>query len=271
MLLALDIGNSCISAGIFRLNDNGCTDFFSTDSLICKFVISTRYITPDEYIISIKNFIDYHSVELSSVDCAIISSVVPSLTDILANAVKSLCGCPPLIVTCGIRTGFGIKIKNPEQLGADIVANATAAINISYPPIVILDSGTATTLTVVDSNRNLIGTIIMPGLKTSMKALSNSAAQLSDVLLESPDELIGRDTSDSIKSGVVNGHVFAIDGFIRNIREELRTKETGSQLSLIATGGHADFLIPKLRNKFTYVESLTLFGDAYLYQKNKNK
>ncbi|MBQ7932562.1 MAG: type III pantothenate kinase [Clostridia bacterium] len=168
----------------------------------------------------------------------------------------------------GTRTGFGIKIKNPEQLGADIVANTTAALAVCEPPLVILDVGTATTLTVVDENRDLLGIVIMPGLKISMSALSLSAAQLSDVRLERPEELIGRDTSSSIRSGVINGQIYAIDGFIRNVREQLHTKESGKSLGLIATGGLANYVLPYMRNKFTYDETLTLSGEVYLFRKN---
>ena len=128
--------------------------------------------------------------------------------------------------------------------------------------------GTATTLTVVDDRRDLLGTVIMPGLKVAMNALSLSAAQLNDVRLERPEELIGRDTSSSIRSGVINGQIHAIDGFVRNVREQLRIKESGKSLGLLATGGLANYVLPYMRNKFTYDETLTLSGEVYLFRKN---
>ncbi len=236
-------------------------------------------MTSDEYVISIQNFLQFYGIHsqiekkddcssFDRIDCAVIASVVPALTDILAKAVERICGKPPFIIGQGTRTGFGIKIKNPEQLGADIVANTTAALKLCDPPFVILDMGTATTLTVVDDNRNILGIIIMPGLKISMSALSLSAAQLSDVRLERPDELIGRDTPASIRSGVINGQIFAIDGFVRNVREQLKTKESEKTLGLIATGGLAQYVIPYLRNKFVYDETLTLSGAVQLFSKN---
>ncbi len=275
MLLALDIGNSSISAGVFELNSTSCGA-----ALVCKFKISSRFMTSDEYVVAINNFLAFNKIQScisdgkdemecsKRVDCSVISSVVPALTDILAKALTQLCGKLPFIVSQGIHTGFGIKIKNPAQLGADIVSNTTAALMIVETPLVILDMGTATTLTVVDDNRDILGTIIMPGLKISMSALSLSAAQLSDVRLERPEELIGRDTSCSIRSGVINGQILAIDGFVRNVREQLRIKESGKTLGLVATGGLANYVIPYTRNKFIYDETLTLSGEVYLYRKN---
>jgi len=279
MLLALDIGNSSISAGVYAIHSDRMTH-----TLICTFKISSKFMTADEYAIAFHNFLQLHNIRSKLqanikhlsvsesddrvIDCAVIASVVPALTDILAKAVVQLCGKPPFIIGQGTRTGFGIKIKNPEQLGADIVANTTAALAVCEPPLVILDVGTATTLTVVDENRDLLGIVIMPGLKISMSALSLSAAQLSDVRLERPEELIGRDTSSSIRSGVINGQIYAIDGFIRNVREQLHTKESGKSLGLIATGGLANYVLPYMRNKFTYDETLTLSGEVYLFRKN---
>lgn len=277
MLLALDIGNSCISIGVFSLNSRK-----NTPELICKFKISSKSMTSDEYVIAINNFLQFYGIHSQltqdancdkkqnskSIDSAVIASVVPALTDTLAAAVIQLCKRSPFIIGQGTRTGFGIKIKNPEQLGADIVANITAALEICEPPLVVLDMGTATTLTVVDSNRDILGTIIMPGLKISMNALSLSAAQLNDVRMELPEELIGRDTSSSIRSGVINGQILAVDGFIRNVREQFKTKEIGQTLGLVATGELAGYVIPYTRNKFLFDETLTLTGEAYLFQKN---
>lgn len=279
MLLALDIGNSSISAGVFSIHSDRLSH-----TLVCTFKISSKFMTADEYVLAIHNFLQLHEIQSKLqwnkknisvpesddrvIDCAVIASVVPALTDILAKAVVQLCGKQPFIIGQGTRTGFGIKIKNPEQLGADIVANTTAALAVCEAPLVILDMGTATTLTVVDDNRDLLGTVIMPGLKISMSALSLSAAQLNDVRLERPEEFIGRDTSSSIRSGVVNGQIYAIDGFIRNIREQLHTKDSGKTLGLIATGGLANYVLPYMRNKFIYDETLTLSGEVYLFRKN---
>lgn len=276
MLLAFDIGNSSITIGAFCLHDDG------TNELVCRFGVSARAgSTADEYVMFIRDYLEHAGIAVhgsctsrGAIDCAdvidsaVISSVVPGLTYVLSAAAKILTGTDPFIITPGIHTGFGIKIKDPAQLGADIVSNVAASVRLSHVPLVILDMGTATTLTVVNKNTEVIGTIIMPGLRISMDALTGSAALLSDVTLEKPEDLIGRDSRTSTLSGVVGGHILMIDGFIRNIREELNLKETGEKLGLISTGGLADAIIPHTRNRFLHEPSLTLHGMAELYRRN---
>lgn len=272
MLLAFDIGNSSITVGAFRLHADG------TNELVCRFGIAARAdSTSDEYVVFIRDYLEHAGIGVhgqstdsgSVIDSAVISSVVPGLTHVLSRAARILSGSEPFIITPGIHTGFGIKIKDPAQLGSDIVSNAAAAIRLSNVPFVILDMGTATTLTVVDKHHDIIGTIIMPGLRISMDALTDSAALLNGVSLEKPEELIGRDSRTSILSGVIGGHILMIDGFIRNIREELGLKESGVKLGLISTGGLAECIIPHTRNRFIHDDSLTLSGAAELYRKNK--
>ena len=159
-------------------------------------------------------------------------------------------------------------MKNPEQLGTDIVSNVAAALMLAATPLVVLDMGTATTISVVDADKSILGAIIIPGLQLSMRTLCTTAAQLGEIPLEQKPELIGRDTRASISSGVLNGNALMIDGFIRNIREALGTKDSGTSLSLLATGGSFPAVEPLLRNKFTYSDTLTLFGEAVLFAQN---
>lgn len=271
MLLAFDIGNSSISIGVFDVTGE------NPPKLLTSFKISNKPYSADEYTLHIKDFLiksgfkvyDKSAIDKSNmISRSVISSVVPSLTDIIKNTAYNISGKTPFIISSGTKTGFGIKIKNPEQLGADIVCNVAAAIHLTSTPLVILDMGTANTITVVDSNKNVLGTIITPGLAVSMNALTDSTALLQNVRLERGDVLIGRDTEESINSGVINGSIYMIDGFIRNIRETIVSKESGEKLSLIATGGLSKNVIPYTMNKFTYYENLTLEGEAYLYLKN---
>lgn len=285
MLLALDIGNSSISVGVFDISNRE----IHPSSLIHSFKISAKGLSSDEYALLIFNFLkikniypaakskyfseSLKSVELSSMESseithAVIASVVPTMTDVLTKAVESLIGKAPFVIVAGVKTGLGIRIKNPEQLGADIVANAAFAVDVSRAPLAILDVGTATTLTVVDKNKELLGTIIMPGLRISLQALSGSAAQLSDISLAATDVLIGRDSAESVRSGVVNGHIIMIDGFIRNLREYFAEKGETEKLSLISTGGLSHIVVPYMRNKFTDYESLTLLGAAKIFLMN---
>ncbi len=268
MLLAFDIGNSSISIGVFDVSSQ-------KNELLTSFKISNKPYSADEYFLLIKNFLELYGY--SSIEKSVIASVVPRLTDIIKDVAVKLCGCQPFIISGGTKTGFGIKIKNPEQLGADIVCNVAAALNYEKAPLVILDMGTATTLTVVDAvgaANAVVGTVIMPGLAISMNALTDSAALLGNVRLQRENTLIGRDTDEAINSGVINGNVFAIDGFLRNIRDSMIPKNVSSdeknekKLSLIATGGLTKHIIPYTKNKFRYIENLTLEGAAYLFAKN---
>ena len=280
MLLSVDIGNSSISFGVFSATN---ADSLGVE-MVHSFQIATRAITADEYAILICDFLrikhlvpssssvfydpSYTDMGYPSIDCAAVASVVPSLTETLCNAVAMITGEKPFIIASGIRTGLGIRIKNPTQLGADIVANAVCAAAMFEAPILVLDVGTATTLTVIDEDRNILGTVIMPGLAVSLAALSGSAAQLSEIPLTAPGTLIGRDSAESVQSGVVNGHAIMIDGFIRRIREQYPELTTNKKFSLVSTGGLSSVVLPHMRNKFTDYPTLTLSGIAHLYFRN---
>lgn len=261
MLLAIDIGNSSISVGVFDISNR------EQPIITSNFKITSKDLSADEYTVRISDFLVRNRLQ---VNAAVISSVVPSITDALSRAALKICGKKPFLITNGIRTGFGIKIKNPEQLGSDIVCNVAAALKLSGSPLAILDMGTATTITVVDTTKTVLGTIIIPGIKISLDALYDCAAQLSDIYLDTEPEIIGKDTKASICSGVINGNALMIDGFIRNIREELNIKESGEKLNLVATGGLCNLILPHLRNKFIFDDTLTLFGMVYLYLTNNN-
>ena len=275
MLLVIDVGNSSVSCGVFELDArNGSRE------LVYDFKIATKNMSSDEYALTISSFLQFRNIFSSTsvampnissakfVDCAAIASVVPGLTDALVRASIQLTGKPPFIVEPGVKTGLSIRINTPQELGADIVANAVFAITAVSSPVAILDVGTATTLTVVDRNKCVLGSIIMPGLRVSLAALSGSAAQLSEVDLAFPDEIIGRNSVESVQSGVLRGHVLMIDGFLRNIREQYPHLTSADKLSLVSTGGLVDCVIPHLRNKFTNYPSMTLQGIALLYSMN---
>lgn len=264
MLLAFDIGNSSISVGIFELP-------LASMSVPCaSFKISNKPYSSDEYTLYLKDFLSHFGCT-DKIDSSVISSVVPNLTPIVQNSARDIAGREPFIISGGTKTGFGIKIKNPEQLGADIVCNVAAALHLVEPPLIILDMGTATTLTFVDRSSAVVGTIITPGLIVSLNALTDSAALLQNVNIDNETVLIGRDTEESINSGVINGNKFMIDGFIRSIRDQYIDKNSGEKLSLIATGGLAKHVIPYTMNRFVYSENLTLLGEAYLFERNTRK
>lgn len=258
MLLAVDIGNSSVKFGLF---DN------SSENLVASFSISSLTVrSADEYALCIKSFLrDRFDESLPEIDAAVISSVVPHICSVVCKALEQICKNKPFIIGTGTKTGFPIHIDIQSQLGADIVSNTAAAFAVCRPPFVIVDAGTATTVTYVDENGALDGTVIAPGIATSLSALVTSAALLPDAPLTKPGALIGKNSRDSVLSGAYFGAVYAIDGFIRNIREQMRTE---SPLGLIGTGGMSSVLAD-CRNKFTVIPELTLKGAAVLYFHNR--
>jgi len=257
MLLCVDIGNTNINFGIF----NG-----SADELILSFSISahTRR-TADEFSLVIKQMMRESLGDVLP-DSFCISSVVPTLTQDVSYACKKICGCEPFVISSGTKTGFPIKIDVQSQLGADIVSNTAAAFRFVEPPFAVIDVGTATTVTAVDSKGQLIGTAIAPGANISFEALRDSCALLTDISFTMPESVIGKNSQDSIRSGIFYGHIYMIDGFIRQIRSELCGD--GEKLSLIGTGGLSEKILPYCRNKFEIIPDLTLKGAAALYYHN---
>lgn len=258
MLLSVDIGNSSIKFGVFDINDVSVIKHrFSISSNVSR--------TADEYELLIRQFLLINNSP--NINHCVISSVAPSITNSIYKAAHNICSKAPFVIGNGTRTGFVIRIDDPAELGADIVSNAAASLNISEGPIVIADLGTATTLTVINKNNELIGSVIIPGAGLSLNALSDTAELLNKVSFKRPDKLIGTNSADSITSGVINGNIFMIDGFIRNLREQLCDEDI--KLNLIATGGYCNAIIPHCRNKFKIVDDLTLIGAALLYKKNR--
>ena len=273
MLLTIDIGNSSISCGVFAK---------TTREMLAYFKLAARQASAEEYYLLLHQFLSLYAIPhpfpgtqnagLDSgafLDDCVVSSVVPSLTPLLIGAAKMLTGKEPMQIAQGIRTGFGIQLHNPEQVGADIISNIAAAFAYEEPPFVVLDVGTATTISFVTAERILTGIAILPGLSVSMEALFQSAALLNEVSLERPTQWLGKNTSESVRSGVINGHIFAVDGFVRNIREQYLAKE--QKLGLCATGGLARYILPYCRNRFTYHKDLTLEGEMRLWLLNHTK
>lgn len=258
MILAIDIGNTNIVIGCFDKSDN----------VIFMERVSTNALATDlEYASIVKMAFEVHDVKTEHIDGSIISSVVPNVTDTFKKAVEKLTGKNVLIVNPGIKTGLIIHIDNPAQLGSDMVVDAVAGIK-EYPvPQIIIDMGTATTLSVIDRNKCYIGGAIITGVQVSADALISRASQLSKVSLNAPSKVIGSNTIDCIKSGMTYSNACAVDGMIERIEEEL-----GEQCTVIATGGISNIIIPLCKHKIIIDDTLLLKGLLIIYKKNtKNK
>jgi len=253
MILAIDMGNTNIVIGAI---DDEKTYFVER--------VTTNHDKTDlEYAINIKSIFEIYSIPLSGISGGIISSVVPPLNAALKSAVKKVFGFEPLFVGSGMKTGINILMDNPKTVGADMIVDAVAAKK-DYPcPIIIIDMGTATTMSVVDASGNYIGGVILPGLKVSLDSLSNKTAQLPYISLGIPGKVIGKNTVDCMRSGIMYGNAAMIDGIIDRMEAEL-----GKPASLVATGGLARFITPLCRHKISYEDDLLLKGLLVLYNKN---
>lgn len=254
MILAIDIGNSNIVLGCMDGRQIMKEARMATDLLK----------TSDQYCAELKNMLDLLEVKLDGIEGAIISSVVPPVLNSFKTAIIKLTGITPLVVGPGIKTGLNILLDNPALAGGDLIVGAVAALDQYQPPLLVIDMGTATTITAIDAKGNFLGGSIFPGVKISAEALSGKTAQLPAISLEVPQKAIGRNTIDCMRSGLMMGTAAMLDGMIQRMEEELGTPAT-----VVATGGIARFVIPMCRREVVYDRDLLLKGLGLLYENNK--
>ncbi|MCR5793167.1 MAG: type III pantothenate kinase [Lachnospiraceae bacterium] len=255
MILAVDMGNTNIVIGCIDKENTYFVERMATD--LSK--------TELEYAIGIKTVLELYKINVGDIEGVIISSVVPPLVNIIKRACKKVVKKPVLVVSPGVKTGLNIKMDNPAQVGSDMIVCAVASLKEYEAPFLFVDLGTATTLSVVDKDQNYIGGAILPGVNTSMNALVSNTAQLPKISMEAPEKMIGTNTIDCMKSGILVGHAACIDGMIDRIEEEL-----GYSLNLIATGGLASVVIPLCKHDITIDDALILKGLQIIFDKNKN-
>ena len=256
MLLAIDFGNSNISVGLFdEKRDLKFLSSIDTDSRK----------TADQISIDLMNIFSLYRYDLRDVSGAIFSSVVPPINFMMAKALTRLLGKPPMIVGPGVKTGLNIRMEIHNQLGADLVAGAVAALDKYPTPIIMIDMGTATTISYISSKRSYEGGLMFPGVRLSLDALSDHTAQLPDISLQHPKSLIGKNTEDCMRSGIVYGTAGMLDGVIDRIRELLPQGETPT---IVATGSNAPVIVRYCRNKVLYDKYLLMEGLWDIYQKN---
>lgn len=253
MVLAIDIGNTNIVFGCLDDKNVFFVSRISTD--LSK--------TEDQYAIVLKNILELYDISFEHIEGAIIASVVPQLCQVMSLAVNKITKKNAMIVGPGIKTGLNIKIDNPAQLGSDLAVTAVAALAEYKKPVIIIDMGTATTITVVDQNGSYIGGAILPGVRISLDALTRSTAQLTGISFDAPKSIIGTNTFDAMRSGIIFGNASMIDGMIERMKEQL-----GYEVSVVATGGLSRFIVPHCKSKIYYDDLLMLKGLRIIYNKN---
>jgi len=253
MLLMFDIGNSNITIGAYE-GDN---------LLFVSRIKTDPSRMTDQYFAEIREILKLHEVTLQA-DGAVISSVVPQLTSTFADGIRKYHNVEPMVVGAGIKTGLDIKIENPAQTGADMVATAVGALTEFKPPFIVFDLGTATKATVVLPGNRFIGGMIAPGMQISLEALSSRTAQLPHIDLKKPKKVIGDNTIDAMRSGVIFGTAAMVDGMIDRMEEEL-----GQKCTVVVTGGLSDTISGCCRHELYLRPNLILQGLLSIYNINK--
>jgi type III pantothenate kinase len=256
VILAIDVGNTNIVLGGMR----------DGKQIFSARIASDRSKTADQYAIDIQGVLKLYDIRPDEIEGGILSSVVPYLQSVIPQAVKILTGVDLMIVGPGIKTGLNIRTDNPASVGSDLIVAAVAARAKYKTPIAIVDMGTATTLSLVAHDNEYMGGMIIPGLWTSMNALSANAAQLPYIDLVGPAKLIGTNTVDCMRSGAINGTAAMLDGLLDRLEEEL-----GEPVTAVITGGLSGVIAPVCRRRFHLEPDILIDGLMILYEKNKVK
>lgn len=253
MILTIEIGNSTITLGGVEGADI---------RFVCR-INTDRVKTSDTYCIDLKTLFEIYGLELDAIEGVIIASVVPQVLNSVRTAIRKLLKLEPLVVGPGLKTGLNIRLENPGQMGADLVAADVAALREHKAPLIIIDLGTATTMSVLDPDGAHLGGCVCPGVKIGLDALTSGTSLLPGIQLDSPRHAIGRNTADAMRSGIMFGAAAMLDGMIDRFRAE-----TGWDFTIVATGGLAKRIAPLCCHEIIVDEQLVIKGLAALYKEN---
>ena len=254
MLLAVDIGNTNITFGIFEGERLRTTWRMATDV--------NRMA--DEYAALLLNLLHHRDIDASSIKDIALCSVVPPLTTTFVDLSQRYFSTMPLVVGAGVKTGVRIRMDNPREVGADRIADAAAAHHLYGGPVIIIDLGTATVFGIVSKEGDYIGGIIATGIATAAEALFTRTAQLPRVELAHPKCVIGTNTVTAIQSGIIYGYASLVEGMLARIEREL-----GEKAKVVATGGYAELIAREIAVIDEVNPDLTLIGLRLLYLMNK--
>ena len=256
MLLAVDIGNSNISLGVFREKE-----------LLMRAKLSAQTErSADEYAAAFYDQLRLGSIRRDDLTGCILSSVVPALTELVESAVTKLTGLPVLRVGPGVKTGFRIRIDDPSQLGGDLVADTAAALMEYGAPLILIDAGTVTTIAVIDSSGTYLGGSILPGIRASAAQFKSATALLPSIALGGGEEgCLGRNSADAMRCGLLLGSAMMVDGFV----ERYRALDNMAGAKVVATGGSGQLVTANCCTRVIYDPDLTLKGLQRLYETNQ--
>ena len=254
MLLAVDIGNTDITLGVFEGEELRATWHMATGI----------HRMADEYAATLLNLLRHQNLATSDIKEAILCSVVPPLIATFEELFQKYFQISPLVVGAGVKTGVRIRMDNPKEVGADRIVNAAAAHHLYGGPVIITDLGTATTFDAVSREGDYLGGVIAPGIKTAAEALFTRAAMLPRVELVRPKQTIGTNTISAIQSGLIFGYVGLIEGIVARLRKEL-----GGKALVVVTGGYAELMAQETTVIDKVNPDLTLIGLRLIYLMNQ--
>lgn len=255
MILTIDVGNTNI---VF-----GCMELDTHKTIFEERLVTSLEKTPIEYAITFKTVLDIHGVQLGEIEGGILSSSVPPVTRQIRKGIERLLGKTIIEVGPGIKTGVDIKLDDPSQLGPDLLVAAVAGLAQYGAPLVLVDLGTATTISVINDQRRFLGGMIIPGIKVALDGLTEHAAHLPDIAIEKPAKLISGNTVGAMQSGSIYGQASCLDGMLDRIWEDL-----GYKTAVVATGGFSKVIIPNCKHDIIIDSELLLKGLTILYEKN---
>ena len=257
MILAIDVGNTNIVVGAIDHNRK---------KVFIERLSTVKTKTEAEYAIDLKIILELYHIDPAELKGGIISCVVPQVTSVIRQAVEKIIKRKELLVGPGVKNGLNIKMDNPASVGSDQIVDAVAVVEEYALPAIVIDMGTASTMSVIDEKKNYIGGVIMPGVKVSLESLTANASQLHGISLDAPKKVIGTNTIDCMQSGVINGNAACLDGMIERIQDEL-----GKKCTVVATGGLAKVIVPFCKQKVILDDDLLLKGLRIIYDKNQEK
>jgi len=256
MILAIDMGNTNIVLGCIDNDKVYFEERLATD--INK--------TELEYAVIFKTVLDLYEIDKDRIAGAIISSVVPQLVNVVKSAVEKIIDIRPYVVGPGVKTGLNLLMDEPRRVGSDLVVDAVAAIKNYGTPAIVIDLGTATTMSVINRKGDYVGGVILPGIQVALDSLVSRTAQLPRIALEAPDKVAGKNTVDCMKSGSIFGNAACIDGMIDRLAKEMG--EDVADIHIVATGGLAKIMVPECQHDIVCDNELLLKGLKIIYDKN---
>ena len=257
MLLAVDVGNTNITLGVF-----------DKENLLGRFRLTTRTTrTSDEYGISIRDVMAMNGLSHEGITDAVIASVVPAVMHSLTSGIIKYFHVTPLVVEAGVRTGIRIATENPKQIGADRIVDAAGAYGLYGGPVLVLDYGTATTYDLVDKSGAFVAGVTAPGIRMSAKALWQDAAKLPEVEIVKPPSILAKETVTSMQAGLVYGQIGQTEYVVRRMIEESGYKD----VKVVATGGLGKMISEEAQCIDVYNPDLTLIGIRMVFEKQDKK